>query len=97
MNPLWALAILWVCSTSLFGFALMGLDKVRAIHGERRIRERTFHKIAAFGGAFGILAAMSIFHHKAHKDSLDDVALIAAVAWVVVLFELQSVIGPLAL
>ena len=72
----------------------MGIDKSRAVHHERRIRETTFYKIAAVGGAFGIVSGSGVFHHKTLKDSFTDVAFIAAIAWLLVLLGLERLLGP---
>lgn len=45
-------------------FFLYGLDKWKAVHGRRRIRERTLLFIAAAGGSAGAFLAMRFFHHK---------------------------------
>ncbi len=94
MNPGWLLVLGWLALTSLAGFLLMGIDKSRAIRRERRVRERTFYKLAAVGGAFGIVVATGIFHHKTAKDSFTDVAYVAAIAWVVILIVLADLMGP---
>lgn len=47
-------------------FFLYGLDKWKAVHGRRRIRERTLLFIAAAGGSAGAFLAMRFFRHKTH-------------------------------
>jgi hypothetical protein len=94
MNPLWPVVIGWILLSSLTGFVLMGIDKSRAVHHDRRVREMTLYKIAAVGGAFGIVAGSGVFHHKTVKDSFTDVSYVAAVAWLLVLLELQNLLGP---
>ena len=42
-------------------FFLYGLDKWKAVHGRRRIRERTLLFIAAAGGSAGAVLAMGFF------------------------------------
>lgn len=42
-------------------FFLYGLDKWKAVHGRRRIRERTLLFIAAAGGSAGAFLAMRFF------------------------------------
>jgi len=71
----------------------MGIDKSKAIRHERRVRERTFYRIAVAGGAFGIVAGSSVFHHKSLKDSVSDFAYVAAIGWVLVLLALQNILG----
>jgi uncharacterized membrane protein YsdA (DUF1294 family) len=93
MNPLWLLTGCWVLSASLAGFALMGIDKSRARRRERRVRERTFYRVAAAGGAFGIVVGISFFRHKTLKDSFTIVAYTAAVGWILALLWLQRLLG----
>jgi uncharacterized membrane protein YsdA (DUF1294 family) len=58
---------LGIAGVSLIGFALMGLDKQRAIHHQWRISESTLLSVALFGGSLGILLGMFVFHHKTNK------------------------------
>lgn len=71
-------------------FVAYGLDKRRAQAGDRRISERTLHRLALMGGWPGALAAQRVFRHKTQKVgfrltlgaiiALHGVAL-AAAAW----------------
>lgn len=45
----------------------MLIDKRRAIFRQWRIRENTLLLLALFGGSFGILLGMIVFHHKTQK------------------------------
>ena len=90
---LWLLLECWVSFASAVGFALMGVDKSRARHHERRIREGTFYKLAAAGGAFGIVAGSSVFHHKALKDTFTGVAYAAAIGWILSMLLLRRLLG----
>lgn len=58
---------LGIAGVSLIGFALMGMDKQRAIHHQWRISESTLLSVALFGGSLGILLGMFVFHHKTNK------------------------------
>ena len=49
---------------NLIGFALMGIDKRRAVKKLWRIPESTLFIIALIGGSIGSIFAMRIFHHK---------------------------------
>ncbi len=89
----WLLLDCWISLASAAGFALMGVDKSRARHHGRRIRESTFHKLAAAGGAFGIIAGGSVFHHKTLKDTFTGVAYAAAIGWVLCVLLLQRFLG----
>ncbi len=58
------IVLIWLIAASLFGFALMGVDKQRAKNRAWRISERTLLLTAFLGGGFGSLAGMLIFRHK---------------------------------
>ncbi len=93
MNPLWVVIIGWLVLTSFVGFLSMGIDKARAQDGSRRIPEKTFFKMAIIGGAIGILAGSTAFHHKTLKDSFIEIIAMAAIAWVIVLLALEVLLG----
>lgn len=76
------------------GFALMGMDKSRAKHGEWRVSERRLLTLAIIGGVFGVLVGGRVFHHKTIKDSYTDVVYVAAVAWLAILLTLARTTGP---
>lgn len=49
---------------NLIGFALMGIDKRRAVKKLWRIPESTLFIIALIGGSIGSIIGMKVFHHK---------------------------------
>ena len=49
---------------SVIGFALMGIDKKRAINHKWRIKEATLFLIAFLGGGIGSTLGMFFFRHK---------------------------------
>ena len=49
---------------SVIGFALMGIDKSRAINRKWRIKEATLFLIAFLGGGIGSTLGMFFFRHK---------------------------------
>lgn len=57
----------WLYAANIVGFALMGLDKYRAVYAKRRIPEWLLMVVAALFGAFGSLCGMIIFKHKTSK------------------------------
>ena len=63
MNSLFLIAI-YLAAVNLIGFALMGIDKRRAIKRAFRIPEATLFAIALIGGSLGSILGMRIFHHK---------------------------------
>ena len=44
-----------------------GIDKLKAMRGDWRIRESTLLILAAAGGSIGALLAMNVFRHKIRK------------------------------
>ncbi|EOS51936.1 hypothetical protein C809_00691 [Lachnospiraceae bacterium MD335] len=49
---------------NLIGFAMMGIDKHKAVKKLWRIPEYTFFVIALIGGSVGSIIGMRVFHHK---------------------------------
>jgi uncharacterized membrane protein YsdA (DUF1294 family) len=93
MNLVWELTLGWLVIFGFLGFILMGIDKARAQGGSWRIPERTFYRLAVAGGAFGILAGSSVFHHKTLKVSFIIAILLIAMVWAVALFGLLELFG----
>lgn len=56
--------LIWVLLWTVISFALMGLDKWKAIHYRRRIPEKALFFTAALGGSVGAMVGMSLFRHK---------------------------------
>ncbi|MDE7478478.1 MAG: DUF1294 domain-containing protein [Lachnospiraceae bacterium] len=56
--------ILYLVVINLTGFAMMGIDKQKAIKKQWRIRESTLFLIALIGGSIGSIIGMRVFHHK---------------------------------
>ncbi len=93
MSPVWTLLIVWIATSGLIGFALVGIDKARARDREWRVPEASFFALALLGGAFGILVGSSVFHHKTLKVTFMGVIILSAVLWAGALFALQRMIG----
>ena len=49
-------------------FSMMGIDKWKAIHGRRRISERTLLLSAALCGSAGGWLGMEVFRHKTRHN-----------------------------
>lgn len=49
---------------NLIGFAMMGIDKRKAVKKLWRIPEYTFFVVALIGGSIGTIMGMHLFHHK---------------------------------
>lgn len=56
-----------ILAWNLIVFAMMGIDKWKAIKNKRRISEFTLLLSSFAMGAIGGLAGMAVFHHKTKK------------------------------
>ena len=56
--------IAYLLIMNVIGFAIMGIDKKRAIRGAWRISEASLFLTAFLGGALGCTLGMRYFHHK---------------------------------
>ena len=61
------LLIYYMIAINLIAFAFYGIDKRKAIKGNRRIPEKTLILLVVIGGAFGGFLGMKLFHHKTQK------------------------------
>lgn len=52
---------------NIVGFAMMGIDKRKAIKGAFRIPEATLFIVALIGGSMGSILGMYTFRHKTRK------------------------------
>lgn len=56
--------ILYFVMMNIVAFALMGIDKKRAVRHEWRVSEANLFLPALLGGSVGAIAGMRCFHHK---------------------------------
>lgn len=56
--------IVYLLVINLIGYALMGVDKKRAVRGVWRISEASLFIVALLGGALGCTLGMNHFRHK---------------------------------
>ena len=64
MKILLSVLILYLIIVNLVGFAIMGIDKKRAIRGAWRISEASLFFTAIIGGSLGCIFGMQHFRHK---------------------------------
>jgi len=81
MIPAVAFYLGLVLAMSTACFVAYGLDKRRAVRGDRRIPERTLHILAFLGGWPGALGGRRFFRHKTKKPSF------LIVSWLVVVLH----------
>ena len=60
--------LLYYIIISTILFALMGVDKLKAVLHKWRISEKTLLCLGASGGFLGGFAAMALFRHKTKKS-----------------------------
>lgn len=63
MDPITFLIIYFIIM-NIVGFAIMGIDKRKAIKRTFRIPEATLFIVALIGGSIGSIAGMQVFRHK---------------------------------
>ena len=59
----------YLLAVNVLLFALMGIDKQKAIKGKWRIPEKTLFGLALAGGSIGGIAGMQLFRHKTKHAS----------------------------
>ena len=64
MDTIQLLLLLYLLIVNLVGFAVMGIDKRRAIKKAWRISEASLFLTAIIGGSIGCIAGMQVFRHK---------------------------------
>lgn len=67
MNVSQTILLIYIALANLIAFFMYGIDKRRAIKDKWRIPEKKLLLAALFGGAFGALWGMILFHHKTKK------------------------------
>lgn len=78
---------IYLTVASLFGLALMGIDKHRARTRRWRIPEKTLFLTAALGGSPGVWAGMYLFRHKTkHVSFVLGIPLILIVQTALLIF-----------
>ena len=63
MNPI-TFIIIYLIIINIVGFAIMGIDKRKAIKRAFRIPEATLFIVALIGGSIGSILGMQVIRHK---------------------------------
>lgn len=58
------LVLIYLAIVNIVAFAMMGIDKQKAIRGAWRIPEASLFLSAIIGGSIGSILGMQIFRHK---------------------------------
>lgn len=64
MEILQMILLIYLVIINIVGFAMMGIDKKRAIRGAWRISEASLFLSAILGGSIGCILGMQHFRHK---------------------------------
>lgn len=64
MKIIYILLLLYLLAVNIAGFAMMGIDKKRAVRRAWRIPETALFLTALIGGSAGSLLGMYTFRHK---------------------------------
>jgi len=64
MDFLQTLLVIYLLMVNIVGFAMMGIDKRKAIKGAWRIPEASLFLAAIIGGSIGSILGMELFRHK---------------------------------
>ena len=56
--------LVYLLVMNVVGFAVMGIDKYKAIKGRWRVPEKTLFLLSILGGSVGTWAGMYAFRHK---------------------------------
>lgn len=76
---------------NLIGFALMGIDKHKAIKGAFRIPEATLFVVAIIGGSIGSILGMYTFRHKTrHKKFVYGMPAVLIIQVLLIFLFLQA-------
>ena len=78
------LALIWFAFLSVLTFFAYGADKHKAKKGSWRLSEKTLLCMSVFGGAFGGLLGMKIFHHKTKHRYFWTINILALVAHIAI-------------
>ncbi len=63
------IALTYIVILNIVGYAMMGIDKKRAIRGAYRISEASLFTVALIGGSVGSILGMQHFRHKTKHNS----------------------------
>ena len=77
----------YIIFINVFSFLLYGLDKFAAKINIRRIKEKLLLNISIFGGVYGSLIGMYLFHHKTRKKLFISVNYICFTIFIYILWR----------
>ncbi|QHW29974.1 DUF1294 domain-containing protein [Paenibacillus rhizovicinus] len=91
MSPIEKLIAAYLVIINIYAFALMRIDKIRAVKDRRhRIPERKLLGTSASGGSLGAFIAMRMFRHKTKHPAFAAGIPIMLIVHIVILIWLES-------
>ncbi|MBQ0140685.1 MAG: DUF1294 domain-containing protein [Kurthia sp.] len=87
----------WIILISLIAFIQMGYDKMQAMRGKWRVKEKSLWLSAIIGGALGSLLGMIIFRHKIRKMKFVVGFIVLAIIDVIILLELVNYLPQISI
>ncbi len=87
MDIVYTAILIW----NLIAFALMGIDKHKALCQKRRISEKMLFTFAFLFAPCGILCGMYYFRHKTHKTSFKLTLLLAFITNAVLFYIIERI------
>ena len=64
ISIIFSMISVYLLIVNIVGFAMMGIDKQKAIRGAWRIPEASLFMVAIIGGSIGSILGMQLFRHK---------------------------------
>ena len=80
--------IWYLVGINILAFLIYGLDKYLAVKNKYRVSEHSLFILSIFGGSFGSLLGMKVFHHKTKKKLFWIINILLLIIWVVILFNM---------
>lgn len=71
--------IIYLVIINIVSFVTYYVDKRKAERDRWRIKERTLHLLSIFGGVWGSMLAMKVFHHKNKKPQFFIITILALI------------------
>lgn len=87
------LVFYYLLLVNVLAFILYGVDKFKAKHHRYRIPEMVLLNLSLFGGVYGAVMGMIIFHHKTSKLLFKIVNLLLFIIYTILIYYLVRKYG----
>ena len=75
---------------NIFSFFMYGIDKLKSKLNANRIPERVLLRLSLFGGVYGGIMGMFIFHHKIRKSIFKKVNITCFIIYTIFIYIIWS-------